>query len=345
MTNFRNHDNLIADGDTRGARLAADFTDLFAASVPDLKFHFPAPLARSERHMVREFRTVGIAAGIVGVALAVTLVAAFVAPHFLSDQPKVSAAEILAQAAAVAAGETDTPPYHMVSTYQFEPDRDYSEVTEIVTEIWYGGPERYRLEYRSSREPDWSYLYGNVVNGDEAWLYLQNRCGPENRTGDDPRWCDGRLRAVHGPSSELGVAGDSFARPGSLGAVIGAYGPGSCRSAHLQGEDVVLGRTTYVVAITPDADNCPPRGEYEQGIRIESVRDTSETLWVDKETFLILKDESKQREGVGTSSVSQIEVGTEPPDSTFTYEASQGIKIQEVSDINEAKEALGPPLR
>lgn len=339
MTNFNNGDNLIAFGDTAGARVADDFSQLLRIPVPDFGFDWPTERAQRRHRVWSGLRVAGATAGM----LTVALVAAFVAPHFWSDEPKVSAAEILAQAAAVAAGEADTPPYHMVSAYQLAPGRDYNEVTEIVTEIWYGGSDRYRLEYRSSQGPDSSYLDGNVVNGDDAWRYLQNRC--ELPVASDPRMCDGVLRAVHGPSSALGVGGDSLAGPGSLGAVIAAYGPGSCRSADLQGDDIVLGRATYVVAITPDAGSCPPRGEDEQGVRIESVRDSSETIWVDKETFLVLRSEHSQREGVSSVyGVSQIEVGEDLPESIFTYQSPEGVAVQEVENYREAAEVLGPPL-
>ena len=144
MTSFGN-DDLIAEDDTQGARLAADLTDLFATPVPSLSFQRPAEPGRLERPRWFGIWPVAVAAALVAVAVAATLLA--IRPW--SGASEISAAEILARAAAVTAGRIETvntEPYHTI----YHPRIPGSDGKQMFrTEIWYGGPDRYRIEVSS----------------------------------------------------------------------------------------------------------------------------------------------------------------------------------------------------
>jgi outer membrane lipoprotein-sorting protein len=139
---------------------------------------------------------------------------------------------------------------------------------EFTTETWYGGERRYRSENSS---PDGS-LFGQVVNGDEVWIY---------------QTFDGVTRAAHGPANTLGkgFAGESLAGQQSLPDVLAQYS-GSCQSANQTGEDTFAGTSVYVIVLTTDLAQCESD---QDGIKARVLEGSSLNLWVDKETFLALQ--------------------------------------------------------
>ncbi|MEX0682021.1 MAG: hypothetical protein WD904_04995 [Dehalococcoidia bacterium] len=318
MTNFP--DDPIADGDPVTTQLNADLTDLFAATVPDLKFERPAMApSRAERRI--SFRLAGLAAGIVAVAVA----AAVITPGlFGGGTQAVDAAEILARASAVTENHTlaDGASYHLVAEIRAAGDVSTSET-------WYGADDRYRTEQRSSAGSEPSFVIGQVVNGADTWLYLG---------------VDDAVNAVHGDSSALGLAGVnllgmSLSDQSSLADILDEYTTGSCQSAEQQGAEAIAGRSAYVIVVTPDPANCP---EGEMRLKTESLTGSSVTLWVDQETFVTLGIEQTDVDGVAafTYAVTEVQVGADLPESTFTYEAPVGVTIQETTDISDAKDKL-----
>ncbi len=311
MTNFNNDDDLITPGD---ARLAADLTELHAAPVPDLRFQRPALPARSERRF--GFRVAGITTGVVAIALAAVIVAPGL---FGGGTQPVDAAEVLARASEVTqnnAVEGDTS-YHLVATSEVLYDG-----SGFTTEVTFDANDRYATEYRGLD----GYAFDQVVNGDDTWIAMS---------------LGGETRAVHGPSSELGIdlTGQSLGGGTSLGDVLAQYTSWGCQIATQQGEDTIAGRSVYVIVVTPDPDNCATP---EERVKSESLAGSALTLWVDQETFLTLQTE--QKEGDGTVSfrytVTEIEVGVDHPDSAFIYEAPPGVTIAEATDMSSAKDAL-----
>ncbi len=354
MPSFSN-DDLIAEGDTQGARLAADLTDLFAAPVPSLSFQRPAERDRHERAGWLGIRTVAIAAGLVAIVVAATLLA--VRPW--SGAAEISAAEIVARAASVAAGRietVDTEPYHTIYHAGF-PDADGKQT--FRTEIWYGGPDRYRIEVSSRpNEPNSpsDYFHGRIVNGDDAWIYHQQSVCPGEIV--NPPNCDGVLRAVHLPASELeGSPLDFSGQPTTLPDLLSSYNADTCGSATLLGDKVILlGRRVYVILITPlpgcrlydeEPVDFPELRDAEGNIVFPGPRDTrvtKVTVWVDTETFLTLQTRY-ERDGWSVVNPAGYEQDPELPESTFIYEPPEGVTVQEVANYQEALEAIGPRAR
>jgi len=310
VTNFRDID----------ASIEMDMSELYAASVPDLKFdpsRAAKPVIRRQRLVVRFWRPALIAAG-----SAATLAAVLVAPSFWDGKAdSVSAAEVFERASASAesgAPADGTPSYHMVSTAG-----KLGTGAEFTTETWYGGERRYRSENSS---PDGS-LFGQVVNGDDVWIY---------------QTFDGVTRAAHGPATTLGkgFAGESLAGQQSLGEVLAQYS-GSCQSAERTGEDTFAGRSVYVIVLTTDLAQCDSD---QDGIKARVLEGSSLNLWVDKETFLTLQTEHREPDGTVSfrQSATEFTVSPNTLDSVFSYEPPDGTTVVEVADLGEAKQAIVP---
>lgn len=360
MTNFSN-DELIEERDTHGARLAADLTKLFAAPVPNLTFQRPAEPIRRGRPSWLSIRTAAIAVSAIALAVAVTLLA--VRPW--NGAAEISAAEILARASRVAAGRIEmiqTESYHIF----FHARDPFSDGTQLSRpEIWYDGPDRYRIEIRSwFNRPDGnvSYsdpsdsLHGTVVNGDDAWIYHQQSVCPGELPG--ARNCDGVLRAVHLPSSELEGSPSNFSdQPENLPDIVASYSTDACRDVKLLDDKLILlGRTVYTILITPRPGctlydeglaDLPELRDADGRILIPGVTDTKVTkvmVYVDKETFLTLQADYERADMIEVHP-STYEKDPELPDSTFDYEPPEGVTVQEVDTFQQAREAIGPPVR
>lgn len=353
MTSFSS-DDLIAEGDVQGARLATDLTDLFATPVPNLRFQRPTEPIRRERPNWFGIRSVAITAGLVAIAVAATLLA--IRPW--SGAAEINAAEIIARAATVAAGQieiTATEPYHTI--HHAGPPGSDGEQT-FRTEIWYGGPDRYRIEVSSPpNEPNGpsDYFNGRIVNGDDAWIYHQQSVCPEEIV--NPRNCDGVLRAVHLPASELdGSPLDFSGQPTNLPDLLSYYGTDACRSTKLLGEVTLLGRSAYFIVIKARYGctlyeeglvDLPELRDSEGRVIVSATTDDNVTevkVWVDTETFLVLQT-VYERDDFGVIYAAGYEKDPELPDSTFIYEPPEGVTVQEVANYQEALEAIGPRER
>jgi outer membrane lipoprotein-sorting protein len=120
--------------------------------------------------------------------------------------------------------------------------------------------------------------------------------------------------------------------------VLGQY-VGGCQTAQQVGEETVANRTAYKIRVTPDASACPEMA----GVPAKDViaKLGVLTVWVDKETFLPLRTEQATPDGgVSIYTVTQIEVGGDIGESTFAYEAPEGVAVQEVANLTEAKNVL-----
>ena len=310
MKNFRDEDGLIE----------LDLSWLYNADVPNLRFdpaHSPA-VAVSSRLFGRYRRGAVVAAGV-----AAALLAVLVAPSFWGGEAqRVSADQVFERASAAAENRVpadEAQSYHMVSTSEID-DRSQS----FTTETWYGGKGRYRVE---NGGPD-GYAFGQVVNGEDAWIY---------------HTLDGVTRAAHGPAAALGadITGESLTGQQSLADVMAPYGK-NCQTAELLGEGAIAGRPVYEIEVTPDAAACD---SFEDGVKAASLAGSRLRLWVDQETFLTLQMEQRDPDGTVSyrQTASEFAVSPDMPESIFTYEAPEGVEIVEADDISEAKDAISPP--
>lgn len=313
MTNFRDKE-----------LIEADLSELYSADVPDLRFEQPRTgTVPSGGRWARLFRRHWRPA-VVGAGVAVALAVALIAPALRGgDSQTVSAAEVFERASTAAASgapEGGARNYHMVATSQMRGVDD-----TFTTETWYGGKGRYRVE---NTGPD-GYRLGQVVNGEDAWMYMT---------------IGGVTGAAHGPSASIGVdvTGDYLVGQQSLADVINQFGK-TCQSASDIHEGTLAGRSVYEIVVTPQITQCPSEADSSKAA---SLAGKSLALWVDQETFLTLKTEQRDVDGTVAYSQTATEFDASPemPDSTFTYEAPPGVSIIEVNDVNQAKEAISLPL-
>ena len=316
MTNHRD--------DLTEGQIESDLSALYATHVPNMPFDAWRSVEAGSRwpHLLRgRWRP-----ALVGVGVAAAVAVAMIATTLRGGETQsVSAQEVFERASASAqngAPADGTPNYHMVSTAG-KVGTGAESTAEFTTETWYGGERRYRSE---SSSPGGS-LFGQVVNGDDVWIY---------------QTFDGVTRAAHGPATTLGkgFAGESLAGQQSLAEVLAQYS-GSCQSADQTGEDTFAGRSVYVVVLTTDLAQCESD---QDGIKARVLEGSSLNLWVDKETFITLQTEHRGPDGTVSFRQTAMEftVSPVPPDSVFTYEPPDGTTVVEVSDLGEAKQAIVP---
>ena len=312
MTNFRD--------DVTEGQIESDLRALYAAHVPNMTFDAGRSVEAGSHwsRLLRGRWRPAVAGAGVTAAVAVALIATALRG---GETQSVSAEEVFERASASAqngAAADDTPSYHMVSTAG-----KLGTDAEFTTETWYGGEGRYRSENIS---PD-GFLFGQVVNGDDVWMYQS---------------FDGMTRAAHGPATALGkgFAGESLAGQQSLPDVLAQYS-GSCQSATQTAEDTFVGRSVYVIVLTTDLAQCESD---QEGIKARVLEGSSLNLWVDKETFLTLQTEHREPDGRVSfrQAATEFTVSPNTPDSVFTYEPPDGTTVVEVADLGEAKQAIVP---
>lgn len=319
MTNYpeeSGYKDLIGEADPAGAKLAADLQALYAAPAPGLRFTPPPELPARLPGARRWRRWQPAMAAAVAVA---GLAAVLIAPSLWQTESRVNAETVFARASTVA--ETSAPAdgpaaYHLIATTETP-----GKAGTSTTETWYADSSHIRSE-QDYDPANAGADFGTLVRGDQAWLYGS---------------IDGVYRAVHGPASELGV-GFVGGMPGSgtatdLSQVLGQY-TGGCQVARADGEDTIVGRAAYKIAVTMDFNTCPvPDAKADPG-KMGPL-----TLWVDRETFLPLKTEQLDTAGgmMYVYEVTQIEVGGPIPDSAFEYVPPVGVAVQDVANLTEAK--------
>lgn len=316
MTKFdeRTQDDPI---DGLDARLASDLHDLYAAPVPSLRFErvIADPqngwVSQLLRHTWRPAAAIG--------ATAVAVAAVVVGPSLWNGESQVNAETIFARTSAAAqsnAPASGAQSYHLIATTE-----SVGQSAATTTETWYVDSNHLRTE--NEWDGDGSPDFGISVSGADAWMYGN---------------FDGVARAAHGPASELAVTFADQSGSASIGEVLGQYS-GNCQKAEQDGEDTVAGRAAYRIVVTPDIDACPTIGG-EPGKDIGKLGTL--ILLVDKETFLPLKTEQRGDGGLPayTYTVTQIEVGGDIEDATFSYTAPGGVTVVDVADVTAAKNVL-----
>ncbi len=327
MTNYRDqrrYDDIVSEGDTTGARLVSDLSELYLAPVPPLRFEERRVEDASSGWLTR-FLRLGWRPIVGGATIAAAVAVILIAPPLWSGESRVNAEAIFARTSAAAQSNAPaggTAGYHLVATTE-SPSQPGSVTT---TETWYADSSHLRTEQNwtgGGQTPG----FGLAVSGNDAWLYGT---------------FDGGVRVAHGPASELGTTFGGQSGGSDIAQVLSQY-TGGCQTARQDGEETVASRTVYKIVVMPDVSACPGiEGDPQQYL----AKLGTLTVWVDKETFLPLKTEQTSSDGGAyVYTVTRIEVGGDIADSTFAYEAPEGVAVQDVANMTEAKNVLSgyPP--
>jgi outer membrane lipoprotein-sorting protein len=227
-----------------------------------------------------------------------------------SQPTAVSAETILDRAQATASNRAEIKTYHLKMIGS-------RGGTTVDIEVWYGGSTK----QRSVNRPTGSGAAAvpsteTVFNGEHAWIILTE---------------NGRTRAVHTVGTDWNKPGGDPAKPGSLTDVLASYtSEKSCLDARLDGETTVAGRPAYQIITAPKREGCdgPSRAEADDQ-KLAMLGEMR--IWVDKESFLLLKSETRDRSGavLKRGEVTSIEFNVSIPDSVFTYTPPPGVQVRE----------------
>lgn len=305
MTNFRDEDG----------QLASDLGELYAASVPHLRFDPAGTVERvpAQKRLAWLWRP-----GLAAAAAAAAVAAVLAGPSLWNGESEtVSAETILARASDAAqsnAPASGSQSYHLIAT------TESGASAATTTETWYvdSAHQRTENEYTGDDVAD----FGISVSGDDAWMYGDFGNG---------------FRAVHGPASELGMTFPTESGAASLADIIGGYS-GSCQKAAQDGEETIAGRAAYRIVVTADIESCPaPQDGRDKYDKFGTL-----VLAVDKETFLPLKTEQLDDGLIPayTYLVTSFQVGEDVPDTTFAYDAPEGVTVVDVANLTEAKNVI-----
>ncbi len=216
-----------------------------------------------------------------------------------SGTTAVSAAEVVDRAAAVAAdpaaGGVSSFELLQVGTSELP---GFPEVG-FGTQVWYKRPDKWRFQRtftsRSGQETDVTHSV-TVGDGPNIWSFDPGQNSAQISSG-----------SLGGPSeSRFSLFGG-----GDLDAVL--QQAKTCFDPVLEGEEKVAGRDAYVVDLGPT--KCPSASGPE---------DTNgpRRIWVDKETFFVLKDLNRSLDGrrvVSTRAVASVRYNVDLPDDLFTF--------------------------
>ncbi|HEV8639078.1 MAG TPA: hypothetical protein VG370_33140, partial [Chloroflexota bacterium] len=250
---------------------------------------------------------------------AALLVALVGVAYWISRPQPVSAQEILdkAQAAAADVSAAGVRSFALVEVMVARgPWTAASPSGEAgsVGHVWFKAPNRWRYEVTSppgAGQGSGSVQRVTVADGETIWSYDSAR---------------NRLQIAAGALGGPGKGGPSLhgdldgqdAR--SLDGVLKQAR--TCYDPVVAGEETVAGRRAYVVKM--GATTCPSAS----GSEMNGPR----TVWVDKETFFVLKNEIRDLAGkqvTYTEEVTSIRYNVDLPDDRFTYSAPPGATVRD----------------
>lgn len=309
--------------------LIEDLTSLYAVAapapaLPAVPAH--AHPAASRRHVRRRL----LPGGLIGLAAAAAVAAVLLLPPILGSSNDTASAQSLfdqSQQAALTSVSSGAQSYHLVATSE-------SPKGAIRSETWFQDPTHVRAE---TTTPD-GETSGTLLAGTDLWLW---RAGRAVHAAGSSSW-NSAFGTQPGTESGSGQA--------SLADVLGSFAISGCQAAHQQGEATVAGRKAYVIAVEPMSSTCSNsklRGggsiqAQGQGTPIVWAQGTL-TVWIDEQTALPLRTESRDQEGnvLFTYAVSELTVDPSFPAGTFSFEPSASTVVTEVSSPEQAKGALG----
>lgn len=215
-----------------------------------------------------------------------------------------------------------------VGTYHLVIETNAGNVT-VRTETWRDGPGRVRTDtWVSGKEA----TYGQVSDGETAWVYQSFQ---------------GVTRAAKF-SADLAPGFADLSEvppPVSLSDFVASLGVPGCQVASRDGDDELLGRDVYVIQVTATGQPCGTAEDIKRaGGAFKTLRQEA-TIWLDKETFMVLRAEYRDLDGGSTTvtAATTYEVGMAIPAGTFAYVAPAGVTVVEAKDLFELKQALAVP--
>ena len=256
-----------------------------------------------------------------GLAIAVVLVIALVSFYLWMGRPQpVSAQEIVQRAQASVRSPTDagvqsfvlTQTQRAVPTSRLKAESGLKgdEVILSETRRWYQAPNRWRNEFQQaivtpdSKEVSHS-TFVLVSDGTDVWQYHS----------DGNNVIVNRLEPDMNGKDQISLFGRDI---GDLNALF--QQASTCFDPKVTGSAIMAGRAAYVIDLGPT--KCPSASAAEMNGR--------QVIWVDKETFFVLKQELHSMDGdqiIMTNEVTQIQynVPIDPVQFTFTPPAGSTI--------------------
>lgn len=223
-----------------------------------------------------------------------------------------SAREILARAEAVASGADA----QAVRSYVMTQESWYNDFPHTVSRRWYAGPERWRIETETpdmDADGDVKDVRRTVVvrNGETLWNYLEDE-GVVEIHDAAARWYWHFFTAPGLPQLGEPAGGDLEA---FLAQAKDCYKP------RLTGDDTVAGRQTYVIEL--GRSSCVRRFS-----SVSRSTDWPITLWIDQETYFILKAVASDGHSMATHEVTAVEYDVPIDPARFTFTPPPGAELR-----------------
>jgi len=260
-----------------------------------------------------------------GIAAALALIILATCAAWWTQRPQsVSAQAILQEASALS-------PTNLSSAYvqSFHVKRESSDSITLPNgqrdtatysaEWWVSLPNHWRTELRAHTTLGSGVATSAGSDGVAEWSYQTQGGMTAARIGALPVGTTVPLPLVILPAGN--------AQPGTQ------VDYGKCYHAKLTGEATILGRSVYVLDLGPNlcAQALPPNpnGTAISAPRGPAVQGGRTLVWIDKQTFFALKQESYGADGTLESrdEVTEIEYNTAIPDRTFTFSPQQGDSV------------------
>lgn len=264
-----------------------------------------------------------------GLAVAAVLAVAAIGIELRSNQVEtVSAADIVRRAREAPTIPTRFRSFVVTEIAETRPaalagsdDRIRSEVTR-----WYEAPGRWRREVTSVvLRPDDQVLsrsgLTSVSDGRTVWIHRSR----DNVVIVRPYTPEPSAEEL-GPFPEL---------TGGLSALLSQAG--ACYTPRLAGSDTVAGRTAYVIDL--GRSRCTP-GAAAGTAGLAGTELVEWSIWVDKETFLILKSvQDIDGEVFATTTVTSVQYDVPIEASRFTFDPPPGARVRD------SRQPSGPAVR
>ncbi len=321
--NWRHRGAAISGEDE--AALSSDLDAAYAVPVPS-NLNWDAALAAPQRSAAtapvrvdrRHGRTLGF-----GVAVAAAVVAAVAITLPIGGgggTQTVSAQEIIDRSIAAASGQGAGLSYHIVEEWTY-PDGEWRRA-----ETWRDGTGKQRHIFRGGPQE-----FGIIDNGTTLWQYAA--------------WQSGVTTASSRPSptdpDDPGMLVEPQ-RPGSLADAAADLSISGCFAPTLSGESTISGRIAYVVKIESTGLPCDDDWLATEQARTEmKIFDRIRTVWIDEESYYVLRTEDLDRT-TGETTIMEVkvfELNVEHDPGTFEYVAPVGVTVVEVSDNSSMKDA------
>lgn len=238
---------------------------------------------------------------------AVLLLALTALAFFATRPPAVSAQELLnhARSAASDLNSVGVKSFEMVQTsYALivdDPQTPPTRASHGETKTWYAGPTRWRIETKSEAPTQPPFQAVTVSDGTSQWDY---------NAADNT--VNVQLADVH-----------NFPSPSVLSLDFLQQDMSNCYNPQVLGEETVAGRAAYKVSLGPA--KC----------RSASIwyLNGPHTIWLDKETFFVLKSEIRAEQGDQISAaieVTHVEYNLDLANELFTFTPPPGARVNDM---------------